>query len=390
MAKVGDIVRYLNTIGGGKITKIEGNMAFVDEDGFETPVLLKELVVVMPEGHNPAEKQKHSGKMMFDQAAFDAGREKQAEIREQNSQDNTATTEQPAKEMPIEETKHGDKLNIVLAFEPQDIKHLPTTGFSAVLVNDSNYYLHFVFSCRATGEYGWKTIYSGTAEPNMLIDLATYTHDELPSLERIALQYIAFKKDKEFEMKAPVSVTRRTDLTKFYKMHCFRPGIYFDTPVLEIPIVKDDVPASKPEINPVAITEAMMSKPGDRQARHELSAKLNADKNHRKADRKNRDADNPHKLLPLIEIDLHIGELTDTTSGMTPADMLEMQLDTVRRTMEAHSRRIGQKIVFIHGKGEGVLRKAVLELLRRKYPKAELQDASFREYGFGATLVTIH
>ncbi|MDE6770914.1 MAG: Smr/MutS family protein, partial [Muribaculaceae bacterium] len=47
-------------------------------------------------------------------------------------------------------------------------------------------------------------------------------------------------------------------------------------------------------------------------------------------------------------------------------------------------------IVFIHGKGEGVLRKAVLDLLKKEYPKAELQDASFREYGFGATLVTIH
>ena len=70
--------------------------------------------------------------------------------------------------------------------------------------------------------------------------------------------------------------------------------------------------------------------------------------------------------------------------------MLNLQLDTVRKTMSQHSRRKGQKIVFIHGKGEGVLRKAVLELLKKEYPKAELQDASFREYGFGATLVTIH
>ena len=58
--------------------------------------------------------------------------------------------------------------------------------------------------------------------------------------------------------------------------------------------------------------------------------------------------------------------------------------------MTQHLRRKGQKIVFIHGKGEGVLRKAVIELLKKDYPKAELQDASFREYGFGATLVTIH
>ena len=45
--------------------------------------------------------------------------------------------------------------------------------------------------------------------------------------------------------------------------------------------------------------------------------------------------------------------------------------------------------VFIHGKGEGVLRKALLDELKRKYPRCEAQDASFREYGFGALLVII-
>ena len=49
----------------------------------------------------------------------------------------------------------------------------------------------------------------------------------------------------------------------------------------------------------------------------------------------------------------------------------------------------GAKIVFIHGKGEGVLRKAILDELKRKYPRCEAQDASFREYGFGATLITV-
>ena len=49
----------------------------------------------------------------------------------------------------------------------------------------------------------------------------------------------------------------------------------------------------------------------------------------------------------------------------------------------------GQKIVFIHGKGEGTLRRAILDELRTKYKEYSSQDASFREYGFGATMVTI-
>ena len=58
--------------------------------------------------------------------------------------------------------------------------------------------------------------------------------------------------------------------------------------------------------------------------------------------------------------------------------------------MTAHRNAIGQKFVFIHGKGEGVLRRALLDELRRKWPGCDVQDASFQEYGFGATQVTIH
>ena len=40
MAKIGDTVRFLNAVGGGKIVRLEGRMAYVcDPDaGFETPV----------------------------------------------------------------------------------------------------------------------------------------------------------------------------------------------------------------------------------------------------------------------------------------------------------------------------------------------------------------
>ena len=383
MAKVGDTVRYLNSVGGGKIVKIEGKMAFVDEDGFETPMLLKELVVVMPAGHEAQKSNGNSANLMFDQKAFDAGRQPEP------STEIVAAEQSQEKELPIEETSYGEKLNVVLAFEPKNIKQLPSTSFAAVLVNDSNYFLYFTFLVRSDDDHGWKVKYSGTIEPNMLADLANFSHEELPALERIAFQCIAFKKDKTFSLKAPVSISQKIDLTKFYKMHCFRPGVYFETPVLEFPLIKDDVPTKALQVNTEALAEAMMSKPKDKDIAKQLSAKFNVDKGRRK-DSKTNNASNPNKLLPIVEVDLHIGELVDTTAGMNNADMLNLQLDTVRKTMTQHLRRKGQKIVFIHGKGEGVLRKAVIELLKKDYPKAELQDASFREYGFGATLVTIH
>jgi hypothetical protein len=47
---VGDIVRFLNDVGGGKVTRVKGKIAYVLIDqGFEIPVNLSELVVVNPE-----------------------------------------------------------------------------------------------------------------------------------------------------------------------------------------------------------------------------------------------------------------------------------------------------------------------------------------------------
>lgn len=375
MVKVGDTVRYLNAVGGGIVRKIEGKVAYVDEDGFDNPVLINELVVVLPAGH-----EKTGGpNLYFDQKAFDAGK-------------NRTKEEAPSKEIPAPgaprvvqeektvETSYGDKLNIALAFEPTAIRTLDSSNFNAVLVNDSNYWLTFSFMRRSAEQRGWQTVYAGEAAPNELIDLAVLRHGELNDYEKIGLQYIAYKKDKDFELKTPAALTRRLDLSKFFKLHCFRPGIYFDSPVIEISLVKDD----KVQTDSAGVVSDHVSSYIASLA-HEKSKKDEA-----LAHKSNRGKElSPYKLLPLIEIDLHIDSLVDTTTGMENKDMLLLQLDTVRKTMQEHSRRKGQKIVFIHGKGDGVLRKSVRDLLKKEYQKCEIQDASFQEYGFGATLVTI-
>ena len=47
MVKVNDIVRFLNDVGGGRVSRIDGKMVYVeDEDGFERPALAREVVVV--------------------------------------------------------------------------------------------------------------------------------------------------------------------------------------------------------------------------------------------------------------------------------------------------------------------------------------------------------
>ena len=380
MAKVGDRVRFLNSIGGGVITRLDGKTAFVeDEDGFESPVLLKDIVVVLPAGHEALVK---GSSIMFDQKAFDAGRK-----QEETKPIEQVTIKEEEKELPVEETKHGDVPTIQLVFEPENIKKLANTKFTGVLVNDSNYFIDFIFLKRSSEDRGWELVYNGTVNPNELIDLVVLTHEDLPDYGRVMLQGIAYKKDKAFSILPPLNVTRKLDLTKFHKLHCFRESKYFDTPVLEFPLVSsgEAVPQIEPDAQKI---ESRIKNVSDKALAKELSNKYKTQSLQKKSGQQGKES--PFKKLPLIEVDLHIGELIDSLSGMEPKDMLERQLDEVRKTMAVHSKRQGQKIVFIHGKGEGVLRKAVLDLLKKEYPKAELQDASFREYGFGATLVTIH
>lgn len=233
MIKPGDTVRYLNSVGGGTVTRVDGKIAYVDDQGFETPFQVKELVVVMPASLG---KENPSGaKLMFNQAAFDAGKLPQQAPAQKETQ-----SEFPAPLPPAEETAHGNRLTITLAFEPTDLKRLQDSSFNAVLVNDSNYTLQFLLAGRNPEGPDWTVIYQGDVGPNELIDLASYTHSSLGRIERIVFQAIAFKKEKEFEVKDPISVMRKIDLTKFHKLHCFRPGIFFDYPVLEFPLIDSD------------------------------------------------------------------------------------------------------------------------------------------------------
>ena len=93
--------------------------------------------------------------------------------------------------------------------------------------------------------------------------------------------------------------------------------------------------------------------------------------------------------MPKMEVDLHIHQLTDTTRGMNNFDMLNIQLETAKRQLEFAIRKRIQKVVFIHGVGEGVL-KEELKYLFNKYDNVTFYDAEYKKYGLGATEVYIY
>ena len=95
------------------------------------------------------------------------------------------------------------------------------------------------------------------------------------------------------------------------------------------------------------------------------------------------------RVKPAMEVDLHIHQLVPKTKHLSNYDMLTIQLDTAQRQLDfAISKRI-QRVVFIHGVGNGVLR-TELEYLFGRYDNLKFYDADYQKYGRGATEVYIY
>ncbi len=345
--QIGDKVRFLNSVGGGTVRSFRGKDQVIveDADGFEVPALIRECVVV-GEGN----MQVHSKlKPAVTPPPVAAAPPKPARQEEK-----------------IVETAGGDRLNIYLAYLPIDPKAMQQTGYEAYFINDSNYFLYFNYMSRQNNS--WLSRYNGIVEPNTQIFLEEFQKADLNDLERICVQFVAFKKDKPYALKNPVSVELRLDTVKFYKLHCFMENDFFDEGALLYPVVRNDLPERELLISATDLEEAMQQK-----------------------QREERRIPKPVKKQDslVIEVDLHINQLLETTAGMSNADMLQYQLDTFHQTLKTYEKIKGQKVVFIHGKGDGVLRKAIETALKTTYKAYYYQDASFREYGFGATMVTI-
>lgn len=91
---------------------------------------------------------------------------------------------------------------------------------------------------------------------------------------------------------------------------------------------------------------------------------------------------------PTMEVDLHIHQLVKSCKGMSNHDMLTLQLDTARYKLDWAIKKRIQKMVFIHGVGEGIL-KTELDYLFGRYNNIKFYDANYQKYGLGATEVYI-
>lgn len=378
--KIGDKVRFLSEVGGGRVSGFQGKdiVLVEDEDGFEIPTSVRDVVVVEQDDY--AMGKMISAKMEAQQKAEEhAATELHQDsksiksiLNDHDEQTDMHVDEYDAADReitfraPVQEREGGNKLSAYLAFVPVDIKEITHTRFETYIVNDSNYYIHYSYLVAEGNAWTLKSV--GEVEPNTKLFIEEFGREVLNDMGRIGVQLTAYKKDKPFLLKPAIDVQFRIDPVKFYKLHVFEENEFFEQPSLLFTIVDNDEVARPLVVDSKRLKEQMYK--DEKIIAHEGKKKRQKDDG-------------------TLVIDLHADELLETTAGMNAADILHYQLDVFKKTMDENKKKKGQKIVFIHGKGEGVLRHALVHELNYRYKSCTYQDASFQEYGYGATQVTI-
>lgn len=411
--QIGEKVRFLNEVGGGVIAGFQGKDVVLveDEDGFKIPMLRSQIVVVETNPNNFVRKSNFGA-----QPSAPASQP-------------SAPAPQPSRP---KERQGGDLLNVCLAFVPEDSRELSNTRFEAYIINDSNYFVSAVVANNENA--AWHTRWQGTLEPNTKQLLESFDRSILNDLQRLSVQLIVWKQDKPFLLKAPVGVELRLDTVKFYKLHVFRPSPFFREPALIYDIVRGDKPVRRlltadeedsprtgrgkelfveeedaldldlldEDLEEVAaeVDEApvpIRTREEEREALKAAKRALKAEQQARAA-KQAKSSKNPKNAAAEetsfvtaapIEVDLHIDALLDNTAGFSPNVLLNTQLTEFRIIMDRNIKKKGQRLYFLHGKGEVNLREALIKELNRRYRTCTYEDASSSQRG-GAMLVTIN
>lgn len=345
MIQIGDRVKFLNDVGGGVVTSFQSkNIAVVEnEDGFEIPVLINQLVKV-PQN------------------------EDYENIRREKPVLNKAKQPEPKPE-PVhvpQIIKGNDNPRFFLAFYPLDQQNPVGDEIEVYLINDSNFSLLYHYSHFDGKTY--KTIDSGVLEPNTKNYLEGLAQTDLSNLPVFCLSIIPFLKESN-KLTSHIEKEIKVNGVKFYKEKSFKPNAFFNGKAMVFDLVN-----SPEKIDSDKRTDEDLQK----------LIKLKEEEN------KPLQKEIPIKKAPkIIEVDLHIHELVDNWNGLSNHEILEIQMDRFYSEMKSAIEKRVNRIVFIHGVGNGVLKQEIHKKLKSTYARYYFQDASFQEYGYGATMVIL-
>lgn len=343
--RIGDEVSFLSEKLDGKVTSIiDSNTVnvYCDIYGFEIPASVNDLVVT----------------------------------KSTLSQETSFPTNSATKEINTASTN-----SVFIALVPDDYSNLQSSRFDLYIVNDTGKTVLYTIAILNNETYNG--ISAGNIDPNSSLQIGTYSLKEIEEkLKYIVVQHLLYTKRSQTWHKPTESIIKLST-TSICKSGAYKQTKFFKEVALikecseKIELVFNQQDEPQPEITSSKIIP-------DKKVIKELNSKLHNDQKVKTTVREQKEIN--HNV---IEVDLHAESLLETTAGMDSGAILEFQMEVFVKTMEKYKLRKGQKIVFIHGKGEGILRQRIMWLLQTTYKRHNHQDASFKQYGFGATMVTI-
>jgi len=350
--RVGDKVKFMNDVGGGRITKIvDKEIANVlNEDGFEVPVMLNELIKI-------------------DEDELISGGKSDSEPQEAFRKEPKNTGWFAQNEPAGSEEQESDELFICLAFVPQDIDDITNSDLDIYLVNDSNY--SFMYHYVQIKDQLFNSRKTGILEPNTKVFLEGVYRYEVNRLGNIVIQGIPFVEGGFYEEMMTVHREIKMNPVKFFKQKSYEENDFFEEPAVVFTVESPEMLKHEIENLPKEELEKVIQK------KEIESQKINKPKQFAK--KNDRDE----------IIDLHIHELIEDEKGLTPKELLDIQMKHFHDAMEKAIKSPTRRIVFIHGLGNGTLKHEIRRELERKYKKYPYQDASYAEYGYGATMVIL-
>ncbi len=326
--RIGDKVRFLNETGDGIVSRIKDKQTvFVEmQDGFEIPYLVSQLVPIHTE-------------LIID---------KNADNIELNPDDQTNDA-------------------IYLIIEPDHELLSLVNDYKIYLFNASSYNILFSYSIKDENYF------------------QTLKHGELGAFQKIILKQVKMPFFKEYS---------------YHKIEClFYKNTHFKT---QLPL------AEIVNVSPKSLAESKLLKHDEfkfpvyafllkeeflvqENIDQELSlidiAKLKSVKEFNSRVRISKSNKDYLKLLEK-EVDLHITELIENPEGLSNFEMLNIQLEKFENELDDAIYKNMKKIIFIHGVGNGRLKQEIVSRLN-KTKGVTFHDASYKDYGFGATQVNI-
>lgn len=350
--KSGDRVRFLNDIGGGIVNKVNDNGIIVVQtgDGFEIPVSSKELI--------------HAGSFSIEDKD-----EPQEEIpvRKEVSSQKIKEVEKPAPE--VQKQLPGNlaadaSVNMLLGFIPEEPGPVFSSDLACYLINDSPYFAYYSMGTSEGGNL--YHLSSGMIESETKNLISVFSQTALSKISAFHLQVIWLSKGRYFR-KEPVDTIIDLHPVNFSKDSYYRENAFFnEKAILFLVEGKDNW------INPMEDTEV---------TEKVKLQKTEADSTQPPQAKKREPASD------IFEIDLHMDEQDLQKSQFSLSGILALQMSRFHSALNEAISKKCRKLVIIHGVGQGTLKMQIRKELQEKYPEFLFQDASFREYGFGATMV---